>query len=153
MYGFESSKVAWYNIPVETVRENDKASIIWNLRIPTNTRVAHRWPDLRIESKKEKEIWIVDMSCPSDGNVKGRENEKKRNYADLVLDLRMQRPGWKIKVLPLVVGVTGGIMELPKQLHTIFKSENITKRCTGEMQKVTVQGSQQMIHRIECGLV
>ena len=153
MYNFEPHEKAWYNIPVETIRENSTALVVWNVRIPTHTKVSHRWPDLRIEVKKEKVIYIVDMSCPSDGSVAEKEIQKQTNYSELLFDLKTQRQGWKIKIMPLVVGATGAINNLPRTLQLFFENANITKRCVGEMQKTTVIGSLQMIHRIECGLV
>jgi hypothetical protein len=152
-YGMEPIELHWYKIPVETVRENEKALVIWNLRIPTHSPVPHRWPDLRIEDKKEKWIWVVDMSCPGDINVSEKEGEKKRNYVELVIELRMQRPGWKVTVMPLIVGVTGAISKLPLHLNSLFNNEKISTRCLREMQKTTVLGSVQMINRIECNLV
>jgi hypothetical protein len=152
-YGLEPSEARWYKIPVVTVRENENALVIWNLRIPTHSPVPHRWPDLRIEDKKVKCIWVVDMSCPGDINVKEKEGEKKRNYAELVIELRMQRPGWRVIVMPLVVGVTGGISKLPQHLNFLFNDEKTSMRCMKEMQKTTVLGSVQMISRIECHLI
>ena len=93
------------------------------------------------------------MSCPSDLNVSAKEDEKSQNYKDLELELRMQRPGWKTVIMPLIVGVTGAINKLPEILQTYFLNEQISQRCTNEMQKTTVMGSLQMIHRVECELV
>jgi hypothetical protein len=152
-YGLEPTERAWFNIPVEKVRESPVVLVMWNMRVPTHTRVVHRWPDLRIEDKLRKTIWIVDMSCPSDGNVIAKEVQKIRNYMDLSFELRMQRPGWKIVIMPLIVGVTGAINKLPKILQSFFLNESISARCTNEMQKTTVLGSLQMIHRVECKLV
>jgi hypothetical protein len=50
-------------------------------------------------------MWVIDMSCPSDANITEKEKKKKQNYADLSFELRLQRPEWKIIILPLVVGV------------------------------------------------
>jgi hypothetical protein len=152
-HGMEEETTSWYNIEVEVVRENARALVVWNLRIPTHTKVEHRWPDLRIEDKRKKWIWILDMSCPSDDNVVRKEEEKYRNYQDLVYELRTQRPGWKIMVVPLIVGVTGAMNNLKAEVEKLLGEERRTRRCVEEMQKTTVLGSLQMIHRIEAGLV
>ena len=152
-FKMEEESVAWFNIKVEPVRESDKALVVWNMRIPTHTKVAHRWPDLRVESKLEKAIWILDMACPSDDNVKNKEAEKRANYQDLLYELRTQRPGWRIEVLPLVVVVTGALNKLEVEVMKLLDEEKKAKRCVKEMQKTTILGSVQIIHRIEAGLV
>jgi hypothetical protein len=152
-YGLEDEEATWFNIIVETVRENEKCLIVWNKKIPTHTRVAHSWPDIRIEDKQKKIIWLIDMACPSDGSVARKEEEKRRNYMDLEYELRTQRPNWKSITVPVVVGVTGAINNVVKEVQKVLLNEKAALRCVAEMQKVTILGSLQMIHRIECGLV
>jgi hypothetical protein len=152
-YGLEDKETSWFNINVETVKENEKCLIVWNKKIPTHTKVAHSWPDIRIEDKEKKTIWLIDMACPSDGSVKRKEEEKRRNYVDLEFELRTQRPKWHPITVPVVVGVTGAINNLAQEVKKVLTNENSILQCVAEMQKVTVLGSLQMIHRIECGLV
>ena len=152
-FQLEKSNKAWFNVSVEAVRENEEVLVIWNKRMETHTRVKHRWPDLRIEEKKRKVIWIIDMSCPSDANVKMKEIQKRHNYMDLKYELKVQRPGWEIEIVPLIVGVMGGILNLQKEVLKILGNEWLAKRCVADMQKTTVLGSLQMIHRIENKLV
>jgi hypothetical protein len=40
-----------------------------------------------VEDKREKKVWIVDMSCPSDSIVKEKEKEKRNNYQQLAYEL------------------------------------------------------------------
>jgi hypothetical protein len=152
-YRLVAKEVAWFNIPIETVRENDRILVVWNQRIPTHTRVLHRWPDLRVELKEEKVMWVIDMSCPSDANITEKEKEKKQNYADLAFELRLQRPEWKIIIVPLVVGVMGSTNKLEEELKKIFEDDGTAKRCRDQMQMTTVMGSCHIIHRVQCGLV
>ena len=98
-------------------------------------------------------MWIVDMSCPDDGNVAKKEKEKRRNYQDLRFELRLQRPEWKTRVVPLAVGATGGMDHLEEEIQMCLQNETTARWCAREMKKVAVQGSQQMIHRVECGLI
>ena len=80
--------VIWYKEKWKRgkVLENDKVKLIWdefNLRKTTTTRR----PDLILESKKDKKIWVCDMACPQQRNIspvspgshmlpRGREGEK-----------------------------------------------------------------------------
>ena len=57
-FKMEEESVAWFNIKVEPVRESDKALVVWNMRIPTHTKVAHRWPDLRVESNLDSRYGV-----------------------------------------------------------------------------------------------
>jgi hypothetical protein len=152
-YELVDEQIAWFNIRVEAVRENEKCLVVWNKRIPTHTKVEHRWPDLRIEDKEKKTIWIVDMACPSDGAVKSKEEQKRLNYQELAYDLRTQRQGWRIEIVPLVVGVTGALHNIKQEVAKVILDERKIARCVTTMQKTTVIGSLQMIHRIETQLV
>jgi hypothetical protein len=84
-YEIEEMSMAWFNIRVEKVKENEKVMVAWNMRIPTYAHVEHRWPDLRIEDQIKKAIYLVDMSCPHDLNVRSKEQEKSQNYIQLDL--------------------------------------------------------------------
>jgi uncharacterized UPF0160 family protein len=106
-----------------------------------------------VELKEEKVMWVIDMSCPSDANITEKEKEKKQNYADLAFELRLQRPEWKIIIVPLVVGVMGSTNKLEEELKKIFEDDGTAKRCRDQMQMTTVMGSCHIIHRVQCGLV
>ena len=127
-HGMEEETTAWYNMKVEVVRENARAVVVWNMRIPTHTKVEHRWLDLRIEDKRKKITWILEMSCQSDDNVVKKKEEKYRNYQDVVYGLRTQRPGWKIVVVPLIVGVTGAMNNLKAEVEKLLGEERRTRR-------------------------
>ena len=152
-FSLVDDKVAWFNIPVQRVMENDKCIVVWNKKIPTHHKIEHRWPDLRVEDKDMKVIYIIDMACPSDGTCREKEIQKRLNYNELVYELRTQRPGWQIEVLPLIVGVTGGIHLLKVEVAKLIRNEKKAQKVVDEMQKTAVLGSLQIIHRIECHLV
>ena len=39
-----------------------------------------RWPDLTLEDKAKKQIWICDMACPQQGNIEAKRLEKLTKY-------------------------------------------------------------------------
>ena len=47
--GLLHPKLAWFNIRIASVIENNEASIHWNIKMATHTAVEHRWPDLKVE--------------------------------------------------------------------------------------------------------
>ena len=56
----------WYSERWErgTVLENDRAKLIWDFEFhPRKTRTARR-PDLILEDKVQKKIWVCDKACP-----------------------------------------------------------------------------------------
>ena len=152
-FGFVEKSTPWYNIPVEAVKENNRAVVAWNKRIITHTRVHHRWPDIKIEDKERKEVWILDMTCPKDGGLKEKEDKKRKNYQELAYDLRRQQPGWKVFVMPVAIGVCGALGGVAEEVEKLLGDERLAKMCVLEMQKVTVLASQQIIHRIKSGLI
>ena len=75
--GLLDPKLAWFNIRIAPIIENDEASIHWNIKMATHTTFEHRWPDLRVEWKKKQLIEVFDMVCPLDCNVIEKEKEKR----------------------------------------------------------------------------
>ena len=83
--GLLDPKLVWFNAHIASVKENDKASIHWNIKVVTHTIVEYRWPDLRVQWKKKQMIEVFDMACPLDCNVFEKEKEKMRDYSHFVL--------------------------------------------------------------------
>ena len=68
-------------------------------------KVAHNKPDL-IWEKKEETV-VIEIGCPLDKNVISTEDRKTTNYGPLITELRKKRPGKSVRVVPIVIGVTG----------------------------------------------
>ena len=47
--GLLDPKLAWFNVRIAPVIENNEASIHWDIKMATYTTDKHRWPDLRLE--------------------------------------------------------------------------------------------------------
>ena len=76
--------------------------------------------DLILELKTDKKIWICDMACPQQNNIGAKGTEKLMKYRQLVFETRERRPGYKIYVVPVVVGALGsGIKALKVDLKKI----------------------------------
>ena len=71
--GLLDPKLAWFNVHIAPIIENNEASIHWNIKMATHTIVEHRWPDLRLEWRKKQLIEVFDMACPPDCNVMEKE--------------------------------------------------------------------------------
>ena len=46
------------------VLENDKAKLMWDFEFDLRKTTSARRPDLILELKIDKKIWICDMACP-----------------------------------------------------------------------------------------
>ena len=74
-------------------------------------------PDLTLEDERKKEINIVDMVCPAEGNKIVKSNEKIQKYQQRCFELRERRQGYKVKVIPAIIGCSGGeLRELKRDL-------------------------------------
>ena len=67
--------------------------------------------DLILEDKKSKKIFICDIACPQQQNIEATQLEKLTKYTELAYELRERRPGYKITVIPLIIGALGGGMK------------------------------------------
>ena len=52
--------------------------------------------DARFVDRENKEVMLIEMSCPWMDNRKQKEEEKTLKYAPLRLELKRQHPGYKI---------------------------------------------------------
>ena len=151
--GLIDPKIPWFNTHIAPVIENEVASIHWNIKMATHTTVEHRWPDLRVEWKKKQLIEVFDMACPLDCNVTEKEKEKIRDYSQLCYDLRRQNPTQRVVFHPLVIGATGRLSNIKKEVNSVIEDTKVTDSIVREMQKTVVVYTQQMIHRILTGLL
>ena len=60
----------------ETVLENDKAKLVWDFEFHLRKTTTARRPDLILELKTDKKIWICDMACPQQNNIGAKRTEK-----------------------------------------------------------------------------
>ena len=62
---------------------DDKIELLWDMVLTTDRAVGSNRPDIVIRDKQKKKVYIIDISCPSDVNVKSKENEKITKYSGL----------------------------------------------------------------------
>ena len=87
-----------------------------------------------LEEKQTKTIWTCDMVCPQENNIEKKRLEKRTNYRQLVFEIRERRPGFIVKVVPLVISVFGcGIKEMLKELDNMFEKDDFCETIGAEM--------------------
>ena len=155
-YELIGEDTVWYKERWErgTVLENGKAKLVWDFEF--NLRKTFRRPDLILEDKKSKKIWICDMACPQQQNIEGKRLEKLTKYTQLAYELRERRPGYKITVIPLIIGTLGGGMKSTIiELSNVLNKNELARQVlvAGEIQKMILMDSESTIRKVLSGLI
>ena len=67
---------------------------------------------------------------------------------------RERRPGFKVKVEPLVISAFGGgIKEILKELENVFEKDDLCERIVTEMQKTILMDSETIIRKVLSELI
>ena len=87
-----------------------------------------------------KRVFIIDVSCPSDGNVNAKENEKITKYSGLRVELAKM---WQCEsiIIPVVIGGLGGLSEKFIDYINQIPAEVSADLC----QKITLLGSEKIM--------
>ena len=64
------------------------------------------------------------MACPKEANKTEKKAEKTRKYQRVSYKLLKRRPGFMVKVGPIVIGCPGdGIKQLEEEIRDLFHEE------------------------------
>ena len=99
--------------------ENDHAKLVWDFEFNLRKTTTSRRPNLILEDKEKKILWICDMACPQENNIVNKRDEKGTKYRQLALELRECRAEHKIYVIPVVIGALGG--GIKEAIHEVKK--------------------------------
>lgn len=107
----------WEAIP--PVQESDNVRLMWDPSIPTDRVLQERRPDVVLVLKDRREVLLLEFACAFDPLVKEREREKLEKYQELAADVASQYPGYKVRVVPFVIGDLGSIVGLAESLRSL----------------------------------
>ena len=94
------------------------------------------------------------MACPQENNIEKKKLEKRTNYRQLEFKIRERKPGFKVKVVPLVISVFGGgLKEMLKELENMFEKDDLCESIGAEMQKTILMDRETNIWKVLSGLV
>ena len=125
---------------------------MWDFEFYLQKTTTARRPDLILELKEDKKIWICDMVCPQQNKTK--RIEKMTKYRQLAFETRERRPSYDVYVLPVVIGALGGsIKTLRKDLKKVFHNNELLDKVVATMQKTVLMDSESIIHRVMSGLI
>ena len=69
------------------------------------------------------------MACPSKKNVLKRNKEHRQKYQQLAFEIRERRPGYRVEVIPIVIGCMGGGGVMREQVRKILINSDTDKVC------------------------
>ena len=145
----------WYKVKWSQgeVIENEDVKMTWDFEYQMRKESTARRPDVTIEYKEQKRIQLVDMACPSEKNVNEKMNEKRQKYQQLAFEIRERRPGYKVEIVPVVIGCMGGGAGVMKaQVRKILISSNVEQTCR-EMLRTTVMESESIVRKVISNIV
>ena len=155
-YELVSKDTIWYSERWErgTVMENDKGKLEWDFEFYLRKTTTARRPDLILEDKEKKKIWICDMACPQQRNIEAKRLDKLTKYRQLAYETRKRRLGYEIMVVPLIIGALGGgVKQIFSDMGNIFEDKNILNRTICEMQKTVLMDSETTSRKVLSGLI
>jgi len=145
----------WYKVKWDqgAVMENEKVKMAWDFEYHMRKETTARRPDVTIEYKEQKLIQLIDMACPSETNVQDTFREKREKYQQLAFEIRERRPGYRVVVIPVIIGcMGGGARKLREQVEKILVTSDIDK-IWKEMLRTTLMESESILRKIITGLV
>ena len=124
-YGFEVLP-RWWELQNLPVHENHCAKILWDVPIPTEGDIVARRPDIFLQDKITRHLYLIEMAVAWDSIQEERRAEKQSKYKELCTDLRRQFPSYRMDVVPVVIRglgtVTHHLVEDLRCLPTVGKT-------------------------------
>jgi hypothetical protein len=154
--GLLNEETVWYKEKWERghVLETVDRKFCWDFEYGMSTTSTHRRPDVTLEYKDQKIIYLVDMACPHDNNVSERYISKREKYQQLCFELRERRRGYRVEVLPVVIGCMGsGAHEVAKQVKRLINDQRKVQWIVREMMKMVVWESETITRKVLAGVI
>ena len=150
--------VKWYqkNWRRGHVLENSQAKLVWYFEFNLQKMTTSRRPDLMLEEKQTKTIWVCNIACPQENNMEKKRLEKitGTNNRQLAFGIREREDLDSIKAVPLVISAFGGgIKEILKELENMFEKDDLCESIVAEIQKTILMDSGTIIRKVLSGLV
>ena len=137
-----------------TVLENDKAKLVWDFEFQLQKKTTAGRPELILELKIDKKIWIWDMECPQQNDIGAERAEKTTKYRQIAFETRERGPVYEVYVVSVVVGALGsGIKALRFDLKMIFENNELLDEIIAMMQRTVLMDSESIFPRVISGLI
>ena len=138
-YDIQTEKKWHLHRPTEVYMDG-RVELLWDMILTTDRAVGSNRPDIVIRDKEKRKVYIIDISCPSDVNVKSKENEKITKYSGLRVELSKM---WNSEciIIPIVVGGLGCVSHDFESYLKMVPGELSIAMCL----KITVLGSEKIM--------
>ena len=128
--------------------ENEHVKMSWGFEYNMRKESTARRPDVTIKYKDKKVIPLVDMACPSEKNVLEKNKRNRQKYQQLAFEVRERRSGYKVEVIPIVIGcMGGGVGVMREQARKILINSDTDKVCR-EMLNTAVMKSESILRKV-----
>ena len=105
-------------------------------------------PDLVLIRRKEKQIFVLELTCSFERNIDSANARKKEKYTQLKSDIEDQ--GYTCYLVPFEIGSRGYISKRNKlDLTTVFHATNLkfnTAKCMKDLSKIALLSSFSIFH-------
>ena len=68
--------------------------LLWDFKIQTENKIEHNKSDIEVLDKIKRKYLIIDVACPFENRVKGKEKEEIENYQELKREFKSI---WKLR--------------------------------------------------------
>ena len=143
-------------LAVKWAIENDGKKLYGDWEHQMRRKCIARRPNQTLEDTATKTIQLLDMTCRNESNKKAKREAMMRKYQQLCFELREQREGHTVIMIPMVIEcLGGGIKELKANIKQIFDYHNNKEPelIAREMQKAVLWESESLIRKILSGLL
>ena len=130
----------WYSpVQPKPVYQDDKVTAYWDVPVfAEHLQVRANRVDARFVDRENKEVILIEMSCPWMDNRKQKEEEKNLKYAPLRLELKRQHPRFKIRQFNLVIDALGGYSRILKEEVKTLVGSDRCREVLRRMQKAVL---------------
>lgn len=154
--GLLSASEIWYKVKWDqgAVLENSEVKLCWDFEYKMRKETTARRPDATLEYKDKKLIQLVDMACPAEANIEKKISEKIQKYQQLAYEVRERRPGYKVEIVPVVLGcMGGGVTRMRDCVRKIIPEEDVVKKTTDDMLRTVLMESESILRKVISGVV
>ena len=153
-YNLIDASPPWYSkVEIKPMYEKDDITVYWD--IPEYSGYADETeqplrPDGKIVNRKEKVIFLLEMTVPWIENRESKEEEKVEKYQHIVQSLKIDNPGYDVKQLTFVIDCLGGYSKsLPSSLRLMKLSVREVDSVILGIQKIIVTEAVSLINRFK----
>ena len=146
----------WYKKRWEQgiVLENDKAKLVWDFQFNLWKTETTRRPDLILETKFEKQIWICDMACPMQQNIDMKRRDKLTQYRHHAFEMRERRPGYPVTIVSIIFkALGGGMKKTMNELTKLLMKQELVVKTAAEMKKTILMDKETLLRKVFSELV